>query len=164
MRTLAAIALLTLVLSASAAPSAGLTAGSGPLDYPEGFRQWTHIKSTVIGPSNKRFDKSGGFQHIYANEQAMVGYRSRTFPDGSVIVFEWLELRDQEGFYQEGPRRQLDVMLKDSQRFASSGGWAFQRFVGDSHKQIAASPAPAQCLTCHQARSVDGLVLSRYRD
>lgn len=164
MKTFVATALLMVVVSASAARHAGPTADSDRLAYPEGFRQWAHVKSSLIGPSSQRFDTSGGFQHIYANAQAMVGYRSRAFPDGSVIVFEWLELRDQEGFYREGPRRQLDVMVKDSQRHATSGGWGFQRFVGTSHEQIAASPTPAQCLACHQARSVDGLVLSRYRD
>jgi hypothetical protein len=163
-KIIAAIALLTLMLSALAGPSTAMTGSTRTLDYPDGYRHWTHVKSSMIGPSSKLFDSSGGFQHIYANEQAMVGYRSGSFPDGAVIVFEWLELREADGVYQEGPRRRLDVMVKDSQGYSTSGDWGFQRFVKDSRTEIAASPTPAQCLACHRARSVDGLVLSRYRD
>jgi hypothetical protein len=106
----------------------------------------------------------GGFQHIYANADALRGYRSRVFPEGSVIVFDWLELTPRDGAFVEGPRRQLDVMVKDSVRFAASGGWGFQRFKGDSRQDLASTPTPAQCFACHQALGKDGLVLSAYRD
>ncbi len=37
--------------------------------YPEGYRDWTHVKSSVIRPSHARFSVTGGFQHVYANPQ-----------------------------------------------------------------------------------------------
>jgi len=132
--------------------------------YPDGYRAWTHVKSTMIGPSHPSFATMGGFQHIYANPQAMVGYRTRTFPEGSVVVFEWLEMRDSAGAFREGPMRQIDVMAKDPQRFDSTGGWGFQRFVGNSRTERAAAPAPAQCFACHQRLKKDDLVLSHLRD
>ena len=134
-----------------------------PVAYPEGYRNWNHVKSAVISPSHRNFANTGGFQHIYANSEAMVGYRTRAFPEGSIIVFDWLTMSDKQGAFEEGSRRQVDVMVKDAQRFASTGGWGFQRFVGDSKTELAAAPTPAQCFACHQQLKKDGLVLSTYR-
>ena len=59
--------------------------------YPDNFRSWSHVKSGVIGPQHKNFASSGGLHHVYANPEAMSGYRTSKFPEQSVIVFEWLE-------------------------------------------------------------------------
>ena len=134
-----------------------------PVAYPEGYRTWAHVKSGVIGAAHKNFAITGGFQHIYANPEAMTGYRTRTFPERSVIVFDWLEMKDVAGALIEGPRRQVDVMVKDSARYASTGGWGFQRFVKDSKTELAAAPTPQQCFACHTNLKKDGLVLSAYR-
>ena len=131
--------------------------------YPEGYRNWAHVKSALISPAHKGFASNGGFQHIYANPAAMEGYRTRSFPEGSIVVFDWLEMRDNNGSYEEGARRQVDVMVKDSQRFANTGGWGFQRFVKDSQTEHAATPTPQQCFTCHDKLKKDGLILSSYR-
>src|SRR4029453_9764179 len=91
------------------------------LPYPEGYRSWVHVKSSLISPGHKLFATVGGFQHIYANPQDMVGYRTRSFPEGSIVVFDWLEMKDNNGAFEEGARRQVDVMVKDSQRFGTTG-------------------------------------------
>lgn len=149
------IFLLILLTFQSSAPAV--------VPYPENYRTWSHVKSTMIGPSHKNFSTMGGFQHIYANEAAMTGYRTRNFPEGSVIAFDWLEMTENSGAFLEGPRRQLDVMVKDSKRFASTGGWGFQRFVKDSKTELAASPSPQECFACHERLKKDGLVLSALR-
>ena len=134
-----------------------------PVAYPDGYRSWTHVKSGLISPSHANFAVNGGFQHIYANGPAMVGYRTRTFPEGSIVVFDWLEMRDNNGAFQEGPRRQVDVMVRDSSRYAATGGWGFQRFVKDSKTELATAPTAQQCFACHDRLKKDGLVLSSYR-
>ena len=131
--------------------------------YPENFRSWSHVKSGVIGPQHKNFASLGGIHHVYANSEAMTGYRTRKFPEQSVIVFEWLEWAEKDGAILEGQRRQVDVMVKDSQRFASTGGWGFQRFVKDT-RELAAAPTPQQCFACHDQLKEDGLVLGKYRE
>ncbi len=131
--------------------------------YPENYRNWVHVKSTVISPGHKLFATRGGFQHLYANPQAMVGYQTRSFPEGSIVVFDWLDMKDNNGVFEEGPRRQVDVMVKDSQRFATTGGWGFQRFVKDSKTELAATPTPQQCFGCHDKLKKDGLILSSFR-
>ena len=142
---------------------ASQTATSDQVAYPEGYRTWVHVKSSMIGPTHKNFATMGGFQHIYANEAALTGYRTRNFPEGSVIAFDWLELTESNGAFTEGPRRQLDVMVKDSKRFASTGGWGFQRFVKDSKAERATTPSPQDCFGCHDRLKKDGLVLSTSR-
>jgi hypothetical protein len=134
-----------------------------PVAFPEGYRNWAHVKSAVISPAHTRFASVGGFQHIYANSEGMIGYRTRTFPEGSIVVVDWLEMRDSAGAFSEGSRRQVDVMVKDSQRFGSSGGWGFQRFAKDSKTELAAAPTPEQCFACHNRLKKDGLVISTYR-
>ena len=130
--------------------------------YPDGYRNWSHVKSTLIGQAHPRFASVGGFQHFYANAEGMTGYRTRVFPEGSVVVVDWLDMRDSAGAVTQGPRRQVDVMVKDAKRYAASGGWGFQRFVKDSRTELAATPTPLQCFACHDKLKKDGLVLSAY--
>jgi len=151
---------LALLVSAGPAVSAN---DASTVQFPRDYRQWTHVKTLLVTPAHPQFAKIGGFQHIYANTAAMRGYRTRDFPDGSVIVLDWIEMRDDRVAYNEGARRQVDVMVKDAQRFGDSDGWGFQRFAGDSTTDRDSRLEPAQCLACHRQRRVDGLVLSRYR-
>ena len=141
----------------------GWRASDSDVAYPDDYRAWTHVKSALVGPRHPKFEIAGGFQHIYANAEAMIGYRTRAFPEGSIVVVDWLELRDDGAAFGEGPRRQVDVMVKDSMRFGASGGWGFQRFVKDSRTERAATPSPQQCFACHMRLKQDGLVLSHYR-
>src|SRR5687767_12047319 len=47
--------------------------------YPDGYRDWTHVKSALMSPHHANYGVMGGFHHIYANEKAMAGYRSGEF-------------------------------------------------------------------------------------
>jgi hypothetical protein len=150
----------TALLVALAITGSANSADTAP--YPESFRTWSHVKSGVIGPQHKNFASLGGLHHVYANKEAMAGYKTRQFPEQSVIVFEWLEWAEKDGAILEGPRRQIDVMAKDSKRYAQTGGWGFQRFVKDT-RELAAAPTPQDCFACHNQLKEDGLVLSKYR-
>ena len=142
---------------------AGSANSADIVPYPENFRTWTHVKSGAIGPQHRSFASVGGLHHVYANREAMDGYRTRQFPEGSVIVFEWLEWAEKDGAILEGAERQVDVMVKDARRYASTGGWGFQRFVKNT-TEPASAPAPQDCFACHDKLKEDGLVLSKYRE
>jgi hypothetical protein len=71
-------------------------------------------------------------------------------------------MTEQDGMYIEGPRRQIDVMVRDSKRFDTTGGWGFERFAGDS-TEISATPSRYQCFGCHDSLKKESLVLSTYR-
>lgn len=145
------------------AGTASLPPWEPDVPYPDGYRGWTHVKTSVVSPAHQKFAVNGGFQHVYANAAALTGYRTRAFPEGSVIVVDWLAMTDNQGAFAEGPRRQVDVMVKNARRYAATGGWGFQRFVGDSRTELAESPKPAACFACHDQLQKDGLVLSTYR-
>lgn len=149
--------------SPAAAPAARTPTDTAFVPYPADYRDWTHVKSTLISPSHARFAAVGGFQHFYANAKAMIGYRTRNFPEGSVVVVDWIGMQDVNGAFLAGPRYQIDVMVRDSVRYAASGGWGFQRFVKDSPTERAAAPTPQQCHACHAAQGTDGLVISTYQ-
>ncbi|WP_205513044.1 cytochrome P460 family protein [Longitalea arenae] len=132
--------------------------------YPEGYRKWTHIKTSIVGPQHPTFKVNGGFHHIYANEKAMQGYLTGHFPEGAVIVADALEAHIQQNSnMEEGKRRHIDVMIKDSIKYAATGGWGYEEFNGDSKtERNANSTVQRQCFNCHSARK--NYVFSNYRN
>lgn len=132
--------------------------------FPVGYRSWTHVKSALVGPSSPFSDTQGGLHHIYANEKAMEGLSSGHFPDGAKLVFDLVEAREKNGLTVEGPRRRVDVMVKDSQAHPKSGGWWFGRYIGDDWEHESLSPAQREeCFQCHQQPRTRDLVFSEFR-
>lgn len=132
------------------------------IPYPTGYRYWVHIKTGLIGPGNPNFQTSGGYHHIYANAKAMEGYSTGYFPDGSMLVFDVLDTKEQNGNIQESNRKHIDVMLKDSLKYASTGGWGYEEFNGDSYTQRILTPtAKTQCFNCHA--KINDFVFSEFR-
>src|SRR5215471_18815609 len=85
-----------------------------PVPFPEGYRDWQHVKSMVILPGHPLYDGLGGVHHIYANEKALSGYRTHSFPDGSVLVVDFFQEQQGDHTITEGPRKFVAVMLKDA--------------------------------------------------
>src|SRR5215471_1658203 len=134
------------------------------IPYPAGYRLWAHVKTALIGPQSPAFENSGGIHHIYANEKATEGYRTGKFPDGSVIVADFLETRENAGVTTEGPRRRIDVMVKDSKRFAATGGWGFEQFKGDSQTdRMVRAEIATKCFDCHSKQKERDSVFSEFR-
>jgi hypothetical protein len=133
--------------------------------YPVGYRQWVHVRSALVGPHSPIYERYGGLHHIYANDKAMAGYRSGRFPDGSILVFDVLETRESAGTMTEGPRRFVDVMVKDAQRFAETGGWGFEEYKGDSRTERPLTPQTrAACYHCHATQKARDSVFSTFRE
>ena len=90
------------------------------------------VKSMVVGQAHASFPNRGGLHHYYANDKAVAGYRTGTFPDGAIVVDEAVFTKEGEGratgLLLEGERRFLDVMVKDAQRYKSTGGWGYEHF------------------------------------
>ena len=132
--------------------------------YPTGYRRWTHIRTMLVGPQSSFFETSGGIHHIYANDKAMEGYASGTFPDGAVMVFDLLNVKEKDGVTAEGARQRIDVMLKDSKLFAATGGWGFERFTGDSETDRPLTEEHRKlCFACHEQRKDHAYVFSTFR-
>ena len=139
--------------------------GSNPaVPYPEGYRTWVHVKSGLVSARHPDFARSGGFRHIYANPAAITGYRTGSFPDGSIIVVDWLEGQDENGSFTEATRSRIDVMVKETKRYATTKGWGFERFNGNSQTERMVTAADSQCVTCHSGPNARDLVFSKFRE
>lgn len=131
--------------------------------YPSNYRQWQHVKSMVIQQGHPLFDAFGGIHHIYANKKAMQGYREKkTYPDGSIIVFDLLDTKLENNAILEGNRKVVGVMIKNSKKFKDTGGWGFFAFKGDTKEQIV-KDMKTSCFECHAAQKDTDYVFSTYR-
>jgi hypothetical protein len=153
------IVLLTLAVAAAVA-----AAGLAEVPYPTNYRNWSHVKSMVIEPGHALHAAFGGIHHLYANAGAMDGYRTGSFPDGAVIVFDLLEAPAKDHAVTEGARKVVGVMHRDGSKYAATGGWGFEGFAGDSQTQrVVGANAATACFACHQAQRAQDYVFSRYR-
>lgn len=140
-------------------------ADPAPVPYPEGYRDWRHVKSMVIHPGHPLYDSFGGIHHLYANTQAQKGYKTGKFPDGAVIVFDLLDAKSTDNAVTEGPRKIVGVMRKDSKRYSSTGGWGFEGFKGNSKTERAVgNNAATACYACHTQQKNQDFVFSQARD
>lgn len=141
-----------------------LPAFAAEVAYPDGYRDWHHVKSMVIQPGHGLYEAFGGIHHLYANRKAVEGYRTGKFPDGAVIVFDLLEAPAEGGAITEGRRKVVGVMARDARRFAATGGWGFEGFKGDSRTERAVGADAAKaCFACHAPQKDRGYVFSSLR-
>ncbi len=136
------------------------------VSYPKGYRDWTHVKSNLIGPTHAAYKQIGGYQHVYANKKGMEGYRMGRFPEGTILVYDFLEGKETaSGSTIEGPRRFTSVMVKDAKRYAATGGWGYEEFRGDSQTdRMIAAEAATKCFACHTKQKENDFVFSKYRN
>jgi Cytochrome P460 len=137
---------------------------SSRVSFPDGYRNWFHVKSAAVNEGHKGFASSGGIHHIYANARAMEGYKAGVFPDGSAIVFDLLEFKtNDDKTSTEGARRHVDVMAKDATRFKSTGGWSFEEFQADGRAGSLSDGQAQACASCHASRQDHDSVFSAIR-
>lgn len=145
--------------------STAALAADPQVPYPEGYRDWHHVKSMVIEEGHPLYGAFGGIHHLYANDMAMQGYQKGTFPDGSVIIFDLLEAVHDGNAVTEGTRKVVGVMHKDSEQYRATGGWGFEGFGGgDQANRVVGDNAASACFACHQPQKDQDYTFSTLRD
>lgn len=126
---------------------------------PDGFREWQLIAPALEGePLNE-------LRAVVGNPIAVEAYREGTlpFPDGAVLVKLAWKLSPSPEFAPAsvpGAATIVQVMVKDTAKYGSSGGWGFGRFV-DGRPVDAAQHQT--CFACHEARVIGhDYVFTRY--
>ncbi len=136
-------------------------AQEGGVPYPDGYRNWYHVKSRVnlVGTEP---EAAVGMHHVYANEKAHEGLKSGKFADGSILVldrFKYVEGDDKS--ISEGDRKVLAVILKDTAKYNETGGWGFEGFkAGDPNHRVVKDGGKA-CFACHIPFEAQGFVISK---
>lgn len=144
--------------------AAALAADPAPVPYPTGYRDWHHVKSMVINQGHPLYQSFGGIHHIYANKQAMEGYKKGKFPEGAVIVFDLLDVKSADNAVTEGERKVVGVMHKNAARYKATGGWGYEGFAKDSATERAVGKnAATACHQCHISQKDKDFVFSTLR-
>lgn len=159
MKTAASLSLAILLL----AFSIGGYAGEQDIPYPEGYRNWFHVKTMLIKPGHKLENPFQGIHHVYANWKAVNGLKKGAYSDGAVLVFDLLNYSDKDLTIQEGERKLLGVMRKDSKKYGSTGGWGFEGFAGDSKTERLVNDGGTSCFACHAPGKSSDYVFSQLR-
>jgi len=149
MGLLAAAGVLAIGAAASGIP-AGADIQASPIfgvTVPDGFRQWPLVAPALEDePLNE-------LRAVVGNPVAMQAYAAGTlpFPDGSILVKRaWKRTPSPEfdAATVPGAATTVQVMVKDSRRYAATGGWGFGRFVNG----VPVDEAQHQtCFGCHEA-------------
>lgn len=160
------IAILGFVISA-----AGYAVLSAKDEYfPKDYRKWYHTKTMILEEGHPLFAAFGGIHHVYINDKGLEAIKQgagRKFPDGTIIVFDLLDVDKGNNAVVEGNRKVLAYMRKDSKNKAleKTGGWEFKAFAkGDVKNQIVKDPT-AECFSCHAEQVKDkDYVFSEWRE
>ncbi|PQA54467.1 heme-binding domain-containing protein [Siphonobacter curvatus] len=124
--------------------------------YFDDYKNWKPISTTT------RFD-SGTMRVIYGNDIAVKAIEKdqiRPWPQGSVIVkVVWDQLEEASGEVRTGRFNNVQIMIKDDQRFPDTEGWGFARFNGLGLKPYGQSLAfQTTCFNCHKLADKNGYV------
>ena len=160
--TLASMAVVSVPAFRDAAGQAGPTFVT---TIPAGYRDWR-----LISVAHEKGDLND-LRAILGNDVAIKAYRAGVlpFPEGTIIArlawsFDPSEENDKafgraQSFVAGAPKNGVQFMVKDSKRYASTGGWGFGQFNdGKSVDETALKT----CLPCHEAVKGRDFVFTRY--
>lgn len=137
---------------------------SDAIEYPDGYRQWTHVKSMTIHKGHALETPFLGIHHVYANDKALSGLQSHDYEDGAAFAFDQLEYQTKDKASIEGPRVLLGIMVKDNARFPETGGWGYEAWAGDSRSERLVKDGGASCHGCHMQRKEQDFIFTEWRD
>jgi hypothetical protein len=135
------------------------------VQIPTGYRDWRLI--SVAHEEGNLND----LRAILGNDVAIKAYREGKlpFPDGSIIArLAWSYDPSEENnkafgrpqsFVAGPPKNGVQFMVKDSRKYASTGGWGFAQF---NDGRPADEAVHNTCFSCHAAVKARDLVFTRY--
>lgn len=138
---------------------------SGELILPKNFNEWIFVGSPLT-PNGLNGGKANfpEYHNVYIEPGSYEIYKKTgEFPEGT-ILFKELQLtipgENPDGSrteasgrgYFPGKLNGADVTVKDSKRFADTGGWGYFNFNHHEPKAATAKAKPkAECAYCHMA-------------
>ena len=145
-----------LLLAAVAHDAVAEPAKSAPspiygVTIPDGYRQWQ-----AIAPAEEAAPLDE-LRLVLGNPAAIKAIESSTlpYPDGTILVklaYKRKQSPDIGSATIPGRPTTVQVMVKDSRRYASTGGWGFGRFINGQPVDAAQHQT---CFACHAAHVKD---------
>ena len=127
---------------------AALPVALNGIPYDPDYKNWQPLSTS------DRFE-NGTMRVIFGNDiavQAVKNNQTRPWPDGARIAKAlWTQVVDTAGNTRTGAFVQLDLMIKNTQKYASTGGWGFARFK--SLKMVPYGKTAlfaSECINCHR--------------
>lgn len=154
-------------LVALAAPFSGHATGDAAVfvtKIPTGYRDWRFVS---VAHEEGNLHSIGA---VLGNDAAIDAYRQQKlpFPDGTIIAAlhyqhtpseENNKVFGREQSFVAGAPTNIQFMVKDSTKYAATGGWGFGHFSPDG--KPGAETLLKTCWPCHAKASRDG-VFTRY--
>lgn len=156
---LALVAVIGTAAEKAAAPAGPASSPIFGVTIPKGYRNWQ-----LIAVSH-RTDNKDELRAVLGNDIAMKAFRANTlpFPDGSMmakLLWKREPMKEFQGAWVPGAAPWIEFMVKDSKKYASTGGWGFGRFIDGKPADEATHKT---CFPCHQANVKDhDWVFTRY--
>ncbi|WP_300691270.1 heme-binding domain-containing protein [Chryseobacterium sp.] len=130
------------------ASNASLPVALNGISYIPDYKNWKPISST------ERFD-NGTMRIIFGNDIAVKAakeHKTNPWPDGTILAkVAWDQIIDSEGNVTTGAFKQIEYMIKDSKRFASTKGWGWARFVSPKLEPYGKTAEFSnECINCHR--------------
>ena len=162
-------AALTGVVVATAPPAGTAVDDAGAIDagkLPAGYRDWRLI--SVAREAGSLDD----IRAVLGNDAAIKAYREAKspFPDGTIIArLAWSCDASEENnkafgkaqsFVAGRPKNGVQFMVRDSKKYAATGGWKYAQF--DDGKPLADAAMLQACFECHRAVKARDFVFTRY--
>jgi hypothetical protein len=133
---------------------------------PPGYRDWRLIS---VAHEEGNLNSLGA---ILGNDVAIKAYREGKlpFPDGTIIAaLHWRHAPSKENnkvfgrdqSFVAGPPTNVQFMVKDSKKYAATGGWGFGHFNERDGKPAEAAFMKT-CFACHQKIKARDLVFTKY--
>ena len=140
-----------------AAPTFGIT-------IPHGYRDWSLI--SVAHEEGNLND----LRAILGNDIGIAAYREGKlpYPDGTIIArLAWNYVSSEENnkvfgraqSFVAGPATNVQFMVKDSKKYAGTGGWGFAQFKDGKPADEALLKT---CFPCHEPVKARDFVFTRY--
>jgi RNA polymerase subunit RPABC4/transcription elongation factor Spt4 len=123
--------------------------------YDPSYRNWQVLSTT------SRYD-NGTMRVMYANPVAIAAVKNgqiHPWPEGSMIAkLVFRKLEDKEGNIRPGEFLNIQYMIRDSKKFATTEGWGFARFDTKELKPYGNINTEKTCISCHKLVEETGFV------
>jgi hypothetical protein len=136
---------------------------AGEPKQPTDYRHWFHVNTMVVDKASPLFAVLGGMHNVHVNSVGEAALRKGDpYPNGTMFIIDLHDFAVVDGAYVEGAVKGLALMEKDSEKYASSGGWGFQFWAGGDPTKPIVTDAAKQCFECHQPKKAQDYVFSTY--